>query len=145
MVRAGSRGTTLAQRIGRRTGANLPARPPSPAAASAEARQNARCLPGITVPDTVRVTSDIEDAMAEVGLVLVAVPSHGFRAVLEAMAPYVETGMPVVSLAKGLEPGTDVRMTEIIAEIAPRASYGVLTGPNLAQEVAEGRPAAAVV
>ncbi|SRR5579875_40681 len=145
VVGAGSWGTTIASLIGRRASANLWARSPSLAATIAETRQNARYLPGITVPDTVRVTSDIEDAMAEVGLVLVAVPSHGFRAVLEAMAPYVETGMPVVSLAKGLEPGTDVRMTEIIAEIAPRASYGVLTGPNLAQEVAEGRPAAAVV
>jgi glycerol-3-phosphate dehydrogenase (NAD(P)+) len=74
-----------------------------------------------------------------------AVPSHGFRAVLSELVPHMAAGVPVISLAKGLEQGTRLRMTEVIADVAPGHPFGVLTGPNLAREVAAGQPAATVV
>ncbi len=74
-----------------------------------------------------------------------AVPSHGFRTVLAELEPHIPAGTPVLSLAKGLEQGTHLRMTEVIAEVAPGHPAGVLTGPNLAREIAAGQPAATVV
>ena len=78
-----------------------------------------------------------------------AVPSHGFRAVLERAAPHDRAPTsPVVSLAKGIEQGTLLRMTEVTLDVladhdADRVA--VLTGPNLAKEIAEGQPAASVI
>src|SRR5204862_1524045 len=81
-------------------------------------------------------------------VVVMAVPSHGYRAVLEAAAPLIAVDVPVVSLAKGIERGTLLRMTEVTLDVlvghhADRVA--VLTGPNLAREVAEGQPAASVI
>jgi glycerol-3-phosphate dehydrogenase (NAD(P)+) len=74
-----------------------------------------------------------------------AVPSHGFRAVLNDLAPLAGRVEAVVSLAKGLETGTMLRMSEVVSEVLPGMTAGVLTGPNLAAEVADGHPAACVV
>ena len=76
------------------------------------------------------------------------IPSHGFRATLAEMAPHMRPGSPVISLTKGVERGTHLRMTEIVAEVLVGHGpdrIGVLTGPNLAREVAEGQPTASVV
>ena len=77
-----------------------------------------------------------------------AVPSHGYRAVLEVAAPFIGADVPVVSLAKGIERGSLLRMTEVTLDVLPGHDPGrvaVLTGPNLAREVAEGQPAASVI
>jgi glycerol-3-phosphate dehydrogenase (NAD(P)+) len=74
-----------------------------------------------------------------------AVPSHGFRSVLTAMQPLGGAIEAVVSLAKGIEMGTNLRMSQVVAEVLPGVPAGVLTGPNLAREVAQGHPAACVV
>jgi glycerol-3-phosphate dehydrogenase (NAD(P)+) len=77
-----------------------------------------------------------------------AVPSHGFRAVLDAAADVIAPAIPVVSLSKGLEPGTQLRMTEVVLDVLSahdEARVAALTGPNLALEVAIGQPAASVV
>jgi glycerol-3-phosphate dehydrogenase (NAD(P)+) len=76
---------------------------------------------------------------------VMAVPSHGFRSVLEDAAPHVRAWVPVVSLSKGLEQGTRLRMTEVVNDVLPGHPAGVLTGPNLAKEVMAGHPAAAVM
>ena len=101
-----------------------------------QTRVNARYLPGVALPETLHVTASLRAAVAAAGVVLVAVPSHGFRRVLEEMAPALVPRAVVVSLAKGIEPGTSLRMSEIVAELAPDNPAGVLTGPNLAREVA---------
>ena len=72
-------------------------------------------------------------------------PSHGFRDVLGQPAPSLTPGAAIVSLAKGIETGTNLRMSEVVGQVAPGHPAGVLTGPNLAREVAEGQPAATVV
>src|SRR5580658_10780080 len=81
--------------------------------------ENARYLPGIHLPDTLTATASLAEAVSDVEVVLMAVPSHGFRAVLEEMAPALPAGAAVVSLAKGIETGSNLRMSEVIGEILP--------------------------
>jgi len=107
--------------------------------------ENAKYLPGITLPEALEATSSLEVALAGASVVFMAVPSHGFRAVLGDLAPYAGEVEAVISLAKGIENGTNLRMSEVIAQVLPEMPAGVLTGPNLAREVAEGQPAASVV
>ena len=73
------------------------------------------------------------------------VPSHGFRGVLTELAAELRPWVPVVSLVKGLEQGTNMRMSQIVDEVLPGHPAGILAGPNIAREVAEGYAAAAVL
>jgi glycerol-3-phosphate dehydrogenase (NAD(P)+) len=73
------------------------------------------------------------------------VPSHGFRGVLTELAKELRPWVPVVSLVKGLEQGTNMRMSQIVEEVLPGHPAGILAGPNIAKEVAEGYAAAAVL
>ena len=110
--------------------------------------ENPDYLPGHRLPYGLRATSDLEEALSDTELLIMGVPSHGFRPVFEQAVPLLTEGTPVVSLTKGIEQGTLLRMTEVMAVVAPHldpSRVGVLTGPNLAREVMEGTPAAAVV
>ena len=111
----------------------------------AETRRNERYLPDVRLPDGLAVTSSLAEALQGVNIVFMAVPSHGFRAVLTDMQPLAGGIEAVVSLAKGIEMGTNLRMSQVVAEVLPGVPAGVLTGPNLAREVAQGHPAACVV
>jgi glycerol-3-phosphate dehydrogenase (NAD(P)+) len=109
--------------------------------------ENPDYLPGFPLPGGLRCTSDLERAVAEAEVLVMAVPSHWFREVLRRAAPYIRPGVPVLSLTKGIEQGSLTRMTQIIIEeldAAPRR-VGVLTGPNLAGEVVAGQPTATVI
>jgi glycerol-3-phosphate dehydrogenase (NAD(P)+) len=110
-----------------------------------DTRENRAYLPGIHLPDELSVTSSLEEALDGARIVFMAVPSHGFRAVLSDMAPFAGGIDAVVSLAKGIENGTNLRMSQVVAEVLPGMPAGVLTGPNLAREVAQGHPAGCVV
>ena len=92
-----------------------------------------------------RATASLEEAAAAADVLVMAVPSHGFRTVLEEAEAHVRPWVPVVSLTKGLEQGTHFRMTEIIAEVMPGHPAGILAGPNLAKEILDGLAAAAVI
>ncbi|HEY5246804.1 MAG TPA: NAD(P)H-dependent glycerol-3-phosphate dehydrogenase [Acidimicrobiales bacterium] len=145
VVGAGSWGTTVAALLAARGPTALWVRSPELADAIASGHENARYLPGIELPRSLRPTASMADAVDGASIVLVAVPSHGFRGVLEAMAPVIEDGAAVVSLTKGIEVGTNLRMSEVVEQVLPGHPAGVLSGPNLAREVAEGQPAATVV
>lgn len=148
VVGAGSWGTAVAEMCGRAAPTRLWARRPDLARAIEAERCNDAYLPGVELPDSVRATSDLGEALDGVELVVMAVPSHGFRPVLQEAAPLVPPGTPILSLTKGIEQGTLLRMTEIVEQVLPQADpakVGVLTGPNLAAEVAAGQPTAAVV
>ena len=97
------------------------------------------------LPEGLTATASLEDAVAGAGVIFMAVPSHGFRAVLEGMKPFASRIEAIISLAKGIESGTLLRMSEVVSQVLPGIPAGVLTGPNLAREVAEGQPAASVV
>jgi glycerol-3-phosphate dehydrogenase (NAD(P)+) len=106
---------------------------------------NEKYLPGARLPDNLRATSDLAEAVAAADVLVMGVPSQGFRAVLEQVKPYLRAWVPVISLTKGLELDTRKRMTEIIKEVLPGHPVGVLTGPNLAREIMAGQAAASVI
>jgi glycerol-3-phosphate dehydrogenase (NAD(P)+) len=145
IIGAGSWGTAMATIVGASSPATLWARSPELAASMREDGMNASYLPGIRLPADLDVTSSLDEAVAGARVVFMAVPSHGFRRVLSDLAPHAGRVEAVVSLAKGLESGTMLRMSEVVAEVLPGVAAGVLTGPNLAAEVAQGHPAACVV
>jgi glycerol-3-phosphate dehydrogenase (NAD(P)+) len=145
VIGAGTWGTTVAAVAAAGHPTVLWARRKEVADEIASVRTNATYLPGVSLPSTLAATPSLEDALGGAEVVVMAVPSHGFRAVLDAAAPFVPRGIPVVSLAKGLEPGTRRRMSEVVAEVAPGHPTGVLTGPNLAGEIAAGQPAGTVL
>lgn len=145
VIGAGSWGTAVASLVATRTSTVLWARRPELAEAINRTAENPDYLAGIRLPYGLRATSNLADATGS-DVIVMAVPSHGFRAVLSEMA--IAPDRPIVSLTKGIEQDTLLRMTEVVAEILPdhdASRVGVLTGPNLAQEVVEGWPAAAVV
>jgi glycerol-3-phosphate dehydrogenase (NAD(P)+) len=145
VVGAGSWGTAMATLVAASNPVTLWARSPDLASAMNEAGENATYLPGIQLPDGLLVTSSFAEALDGARIVFMAVPSHGFRAVLSDMAAHAGGVEAVVSLAKGIEIGTNLRMSQVVAEVLPGVPAGVLTGPNLAREVAQGHPAACVV
>jgi glycerol-3-phosphate dehydrogenase (NAD(P)+) len=147
VIGAGSWGTTVACLIARVTPVILWARRPELAEAINQG-ENPDYLPGYRLPYGLRATSRLEEAVAEADAVIVGVPSHGFRSVLAKAAPHLTNAAPIVSLTKGIEEQSMMRMTEVIAEVAPAHDpelAGVLTGPNLSKEIAQGHPAAAVI
>jgi glycerol-3-phosphate dehydrogenase (NAD(P)+) len=96
----------------------------------------------------VAVTARLDVALDGADVIALAVPSHGFRSVLVDAAPFIPRQALLLSLAKGLEQGTLKRMTEVAAAVLPghpAGRIGVLTGPNIATEVAAGMPTASVV
>jgi len=145
VVGAGSWGTAVAGLCHRRADVVLWARRPDIAKEVMVEHTNSAYLPGYLLPAEVRATSDLSDAVAGADILAFAVPSHGLRGVLEEAAPFVGAGTLVVSLAKGVEQGTLLRMSEVFQQVLPDSPVGVLTGPNLAKEVAAGQPAASVV
>jgi glycerol-3-phosphate dehydrogenase (NAD(P)+) len=145
VIGAGSWGTTVAAIASRSAPTILWARRPDLGATIDHRHENPDYLPGVVLPESLGATSSLEEAVAGASLVIMAVPSHGFRTVLGDLAPHLASGVPILSLAKGLEQGTHLRMTEVVAQILPHHPSGVLTGPNLAREVVAGQPAATVV
>jgi glycerol-3-phosphate dehydrogenase (NAD(P)+) len=145
VIGAGSWGTAVGTIVGASQSVSLWARSPELAASMAQTRQNATYLPGVPLPDGITVTSSLAEAVDGASIVFMAVPSHGFRAVLTDLQPLAGGIEAVVSLAKGIETGSNLRMSEVVAEVLPGVPAGVLTGPNLAREVAQGHPAACVV
>jgi glycerol-3-phosphate dehydrogenase (NAD(P)+) len=145
VVGAGSWGTAVAALVGASGPASLWVRSAQLAASIDATRENETYLPGIRLPDGLRATSSLAEAVSGASVVFMAVPSHGFRAVLNDLKPLAADIEAIISLSKGIESGTNLRMSEVIAQVLPGVPAGVLTGPNLAREVAEGQPAASVV
>ncbi|MER5353899.1 NAD(P)H-dependent glycerol-3-phosphate dehydrogenase [Kitasatospora sp. NPDC002551] len=104
-------------------------------------------LPGVRLPDSVRATTDPAEALAGADFAVLAVPSQTLRENLAAWAPLLEPRTVLVSLMKGIELGTAKRMTEVVAEVAGVGPerIAVVSGPNLAREIANRQPAASVV
>jgi glycerol-3-phosphate dehydrogenase (NAD(P)+) len=112
-----------------------------------EQRENVDYLPGIQLPPAVSATHDHEKALHDADVVVLAVPSQSLRENLEVFAPYIAGDAVMVSLMKGVELGSLKRMSEVIAEVtgAGPDRIAVISGPNLAKEIARREPAASVV
>ena len=109
-------------------------------------RENAAYLPGVPIPPQVFVCGDAGEALRETELLVLATPSHGVREAAKIVAPLLPSGCVLVSVAKGLELDTCLRMTEVLAEEIPAAKNRlvVLSGPNHAEEVGRKLPSASV-
>jgi glycerol-3-phosphate dehydrogenase (NAD(P)+) len=142
---AGSWGTTVASL----TAANAPtvlwARDPAVADEVDQHHRNSRYLEGFTLHEELRASASMADVVGSADVLVMAVPSHSFRDILGQAVEHLRPWVPVVSLAKGLERGTRLRMTQIVNELAPGHPAGVLTGPNLAKEILAGHAAASVI
>ncbi len=147
VVGAGAWGTTVAAIVARQEPVTLLCHDPATAEAIETTRQNARRLPGIDLPPGLRATADPSTLSSATDLVIVAVPSTHLRAEMIRIADVIPASADVLSLVKGLERGSLARMSEVIADagrIEP-SRIAVLSGPNLADEIARGLPASAVV
>ncbi|MCB9876814.1 MAG: NAD(P)-dependent glycerol-3-phosphate dehydrogenase [Planctomycetes bacterium] len=115
-------------------------------AAIAASRKNPRYLDVATLPDSIRVSNDAAAVLDRAGVVLVAVPTQHVRRTLQDLAQHVPPGVPVVSLAKGLEQGTGARPSQILADVLddPHRVF-VLSGPSHAEEIALRMPTTVVV
>ncbi|MEZ0578807.1 NAD(P)H-dependent glycerol-3-phosphate dehydrogenase [Nocardioides sp. MH1] len=117
------------------------------AASINERRENSDYLPGLELPRGVSATHDPERALAGADVVVLAVPSQSLRDNLPTFVPYLEPGSVLVSLMKGIELGSLERMSEVIEEVTDvgPSRIAVVSGPNLAKEIARREPAASVV
>lgn len=147
VVGAGSWGTTVASKLAPKAETVLWARRPELVEQINEG-VNPDYLPGFELPDELTAVADVEAAIDGADAIVMSVPSHGFRAVLEQASATIDSGTPILSLSKGIEQSSLMRMTEVISDVLPnhaRARVGVLTGPNLAREIMAGQPAATVI
>ncbi|MGD2042909.1 MAG: NAD(P)H-dependent glycerol-3-phosphate dehydrogenase [Acidimicrobiia bacterium] len=148
VIGAGSWGTTVAAIAAASTDTALWARRVDLAGAINESRVNPDYLPDYELPASLLATADLGEALSGADVVVMAVPSHGFREVFEGVSALIDRTVPVLSLTKGIEQSTLSTMTEVIAQVSPdhdRDLVGVMTGPNLATEIMAGQPTATVI
>ena len=146
VVGAGAWGTTLALLVARQEPVTLFTHDPATAERLRAERRNEHRLPGIDLPGDVRPTSDPADLQGATDLVVFAVPSRHLRTTVTHVASSIPASADILSVVKGLESGSLLRMTEVIAQAGGLAGrVSALSGPNLATEIARGLPASAVV
>ncbi len=141
VIGAGAWGTALAG-VAARAGRDviLFARDSESAAQIAAARENPK-LPGTRLDARIEVTNDVALA-ARADIILIATPAQSLRQAVAALAPHLSKATPLIACAKGIERGTHLFMTEVIAQAAPEAIPAILSGPSFAEDVARGLPTA---
>lgn len=145
LLGGGSWGTTVASITAKNATTIMWARNPETVKEINENHTNEKYLPNAKLTPSLRASNSIKETVENADVIVMGIPSQNFRKVLEQAKPFIRPWVPIVSLAKGLEMGTKKRMTEIIEEIMPGHTAGVLTGPNLAKEIHSGQAAAAVI
>lgn len=141
----GSWGTTFASIVSRNAKVSIWARQAATVAEINQQHSNEKYLPDANLHPSLQAYNSIEETVKSADAVVMAVPSNSFRQVLEDAKPFIAPSTPVISLTKGLEHGTDLRMSEVILDVLPNNPVGVLTGPNLAREIMAGQAAASVI
>lgn len=145
LLGGGSWGTTVASIVSRNAPITLWARDKEVVEEINRDHRNSKYLPDMDIPANVRATDDLAEAASDCDVLVMAIPSSNFRAVLEKVKPHLRAWVPVVSLTKGLELSSGKRMTQLIKDVLPGHPVGVLTGPNLAREIMMGQAAASVI
>lgn len=145
VIGAGSWGTTVASLAASNTPTTLWARRPEIVDSINSHHINPDYLGGVGLSSQLRASSSLEETVAHADIVVMAVPSQGFRQVLGEASRFIRPWVPIVSLSKGLEAGSMLRMSQVANEVLPGHPVAVLTGPNLASEISAGQPAASVV
>ena len=145
VIGAGSWGTAIAVLLaGKGLNVKLWARDTELIERIKNTRENAEYLPGTLLPDNIFVSSDMEFCCSGSEVAVIASPSHAMRDICSQMNSFISKDQVIVSLAKGIENVTLLRMSEIIKEIMPENEVAVLSGPSHAEEVAKGIPTAVV-
>lgn len=147
VIGAGSWGTTFAKVLcDAGCDVTILARRPEQASEIQVAKRNSQYLPGINLPKVLQSTADAAAALRGAGLVFLAVPSQTLRENLEQLEPHLEPDAVLVSLVKGVEKGSAMRMSEVIADTLDLSPdrIGVVSGPNIALEIAKEQPTGAV-
>lgn len=108
-------------------------------------RENKAFLPGVSLPDSIVCTHSLEEAIGEAELVVLASPSHTVRNVAKSISPYLTPDQPILNIAKGLEPDTQLRLSEVIRQEIPKNPIAVMSGPSHAEEVGRFLPTTNVV
>ena len=142
---AGNFGTCLALLCAREHDVTIWARSPGLADAINREHRNPAYLSHIEIPERVRATADLAEALADRELVIAAIPSHGLREVMSRAAPHLPPGAILVSTVKGIELGTWMRVDQVLADVLPAEHHPrlvFLSGPSFAREIADGRPTA---
>ncbi|QTD38576.1 NAD(P)H-dependent glycerol-3-phosphate dehydrogenase [Polaribacter batillariae] len=145
LLGGGSWGTTVASLTAKNSETTLWARNPETVKEINEHNSNEKYLPNAKLHKGLKASNSIKETVQNADVIVMGIPSQHFRAVLLEAKPYIRPWVPIVSLAKGLEISTKMRMTQIIEELMPGHPAGVLTGPNLAKEIHFGKAAAAVI
>lgn len=142
IVGAGAWGTALALSA-RRAGRDVLiwAYEPETVTEINDRHRNALYLPGVELDRAIRATARLSDVAAS-DLLLMVTPAQELRAIAAELAPHVRDGQPLVVCAKGIEQGTGALLSQVIAEVTPKAEPAVLSGPSFAAEIARGLPAA---
>ena len=107
-------------------------------------RQNPRYLPEIPLPETLDLTDDLQEAVTDKDLLLMAVPAQTFRGVFTQVSSCMDARTPIVNVAKGIEKGSLLRLSEVARQILPEVRYAALSGPSHAEEVARALPTTVV-
>lgn len=145
LIGGGSWGTTVASLTAKNTPTKMWARNAKTVEEINKHHRNSKYLPDAKLTESLTATTSLKEAVEDADVVVMGVPAQVFRSVLEDARPHIRPWIPIVSLSKGLERGTKMRMTEIIETIMPGHPAGVLTGPNLAREIMKGQAAASVI
>ena len=146
VIGAGSFGTALAQTLADKGhSVRLTSVTRSHLEEMAESRENSRYLPGIKLNDNIEIAYSTEEALEGADIALFAAPAQQFRSAFENAIPFLEDNMIVVNVAKGIEVGSLMRMSEIAKLLKPDTKYVVLSGPSHAEEIARKMPTTIVV
>ncbi|GMQ93193.1 MAG: NAD(P)H-dependent glycerol-3-phosphate dehydrogenase [Acidimicrobiia bacterium] len=148
VIGAGSWGTTIASLAAPFVPTTIWARRSEVAKGINKHHRNKRYLKGFDLSAELTATDDLHVAVADASVIVMGVPSHGYREVLSHLTRAIPHDVPILSLTKGIEAETLMRMTEVTMDVLPnhdRSVVGVLTGPNLAREILAGQPAATVI
>ena len=145
LLGGGSWGTTVAALTARNSKTKIWARRQETVDDINDNHRNERYLPGARLPKSLTACNTITETVQDADVIVMGIPAQNFRSVLIEARPHIRPWVPIVSLSKGLEISTKMRMTEVIAEEMQGHPAGVLTGPNLAKEIAAGQAAASVI
>lgn len=145
LLGGGSWGTTVASLCARNSPTTIWARNNNTVDEINNFHSNKKYLLDAKLHPALKATGSIEKAVKEADVVIMGIPSQHFRNVLMEAKPFIRPWVPIVSLSKGLEQGTKMRMTEVIEEVMPGHPAGALSGPNLAREIMAGQAAASVI
>lgn len=145
LIGGGSWGTTVASLVAQNTNVSMWARSKDTVEEINQQHTNEKYLPGAKLHPNLVAHERLEDVVVSADVLVMGVPSNSFRDVLRDVRPHLRPWVPIVSLTKGLERGSDLRMTQVVESELPGHPVGVLTGPNLAREIMAGQAAASVI